>query len=162
MPVAPETAKALAEGVFELQRTVRALVRERGLGDVAGAERAVLRAVGDSGGRAVEIAGKLGVSAPVLSRRVAGLVEQGLVVRRVDPQDRRAQLLGLTVAGRARLAEVEEAWAALLLGCLQGWEEAEAGACGSSIRRLAEALRRCAQRARPGGGPPREGPSEPG
>jgi DNA-binding MarR family transcriptional regulator len=49
-----------------------------------------------------EVARRLMVSAPVVTRLVGGLVEAGLVERQPDPGDRRAVRLGLTAAGRRR------------------------------------------------------------
>ena len=145
MPVEPQTARALIHTVFDLQRTLRCLAHEHRSHDVGTAEAGVLRMISEFGGRAVDIAEKLSVSAPVLSRHIADLQDRGLVARRRDPEDRRAQLLELTESGRAKLAEVEEARTALLLGLLAGWEETEATACMDSMQRLTDTLRHAGQ-----------------
>ena len=142
MPVEPQTARALIHTVFDLQRTLRCLAHEHKSHEVGTAEAGVLRMISEFGGRAVDIAEKLNVSAPVLSRHIAELQDRGLVARRRDPEDRRAQLLELTEAGKAKLAEVEEARTARLLEFLSGWEEYEASACMDSMQRLTETLRR--------------------
>ncbi len=49
-----------------------------------------------------EIARRLMVSAPVVTRLASSLVDAGLVERRHDPEDRRAVRLALTAAGRRR------------------------------------------------------------
>jgi DNA-binding MarR family transcriptional regulator len=49
-----------------------------------------------------DIARRLLVSAPVVTRLASALVEAGLMERRSDPRDRRAVLLALTAAGRRR------------------------------------------------------------
>lgn len=50
--------------------------------------------------RASEISARLDVSKPVLHRSIQALIEQGLIVGMADPQDKRAELLSLTKAGR--------------------------------------------------------------
>jgi len=49
-----------------------------------------------------EVARRLMVSAPVVTRLAAGLVDADLVERRTDATDRRAVLLALTTTGRRR------------------------------------------------------------
>ncbi|WP_334171667.1 MarR family winged helix-turn-helix transcriptional regulator [Sinomonas sp.] len=141
MPVEPQTARDLIHSVFDLQRVLRCIAHDRRSTDVGTAEAGVLRMINEFGGRAVDLAGKLNVSAPVLSRHVSELQERGLVARRPDPEDRRAQLLELTEAGKAKLEEVEEARIAVLLDMLTGWGQTEAASCTESIRRLTEAIR---------------------
>ncbi len=51
-----------------------------------------------------DIARRLLVSAPVVTRLASALVEAGLMERRSDPRDRRAVLLALTASGRRRVA----------------------------------------------------------
>ena len=51
-----------------------------------------------------ELAWRLCVSPPVVSRMLSALAELGLVQRDVDPQDRRRRVPRLTEAGYARLA----------------------------------------------------------
>jgi len=49
-----------------------------------------------------EVARRLMVTAPVVTRLASTLVDSGLVQRRTDPKDRRAVLLALTPTGRRR------------------------------------------------------------
>jgi DNA-binding MarR family transcriptional regulator len=49
-----------------------------------------------------EVARRLMVSAPVVTRLASTLFDSGLVVRRPDPRDRRAVMLALTPTGRRR------------------------------------------------------------
>jgi DNA-binding MarR family transcriptional regulator len=63
----------------------------------------VLRLVDTTGPQPqAEVARRLMVSAPVVTRLAAGLVDAGLVERRPDAKDRRAVLLALTPKGRRR------------------------------------------------------------
>lgn len=145
MPVEPQTVRDLIHSVFDLQRVLRCLAHDRRSADVGTAEVGVLRMINEFGGRAVDLAEKLNVSAPVLSRHVNELRERGLVARRPDPEDRRAQLLELTEAGKAKLEEAEDARIAALLEMLAGWEQTEAASCTDSIRRLTDTIRQANQ-----------------
>jgi DNA-binding MarR family transcriptional regulator len=49
-----------------------------------------------------EVARRLLVTAPVVTRLATALAEAGLIVRRPDPKDRRAVKLALTASGRRR------------------------------------------------------------
>ncbi len=64
----------------------------------------VLRIVATNGATAqAEIARRLLVSAPVITRLASVLVEAHLLARRGDPKDRRSVLLALTPRGRRRV-----------------------------------------------------------
>jgi DNA-binding MarR family transcriptional regulator len=52
-----------------------------------------------------DLAESQGVSVAAMSRAVAQLARQGLIVRRGDPQDRRLVLLSLSPKGRTHLAD---------------------------------------------------------
>lgn len=142
MPVDPGTARELIHRVFDLQRVVRCLsTSELKHGELGVASQGVLRVIGEHGGRAVDLAGKLGVSAPVLSRHLAELEGLELVARHRDPEDRRAQLVGLTDRGRTVLEEIEEHRISRLQGYLADWDEERATAAVAAIGQLSEALR---------------------
>lgn len=53
-----------------------------------------------------EIAARLDVAGPVVTRTLRALIEDQLVTSGKDPDDARTKRIGLTEAGRARLAEV--------------------------------------------------------
>jgi DNA-binding MarR family transcriptional regulator len=64
----------------------------------------VLRIIDREGAMAQgEIARRLMVSAPVITRQAAALTDDGLVERRPDPADRRSIHLALTTRGRRRV-----------------------------------------------------------
>jgi DNA-binding MarR family transcriptional regulator len=66
------------------------------------------------------------VSAPSMTRTVAGLVERGLVERTDDPQDRRHVILSLTPDARALLKEIRrkrDAWMSVRVGHLAPEEQ---------------------------------------
>jgi DNA-binding MarR family transcriptional regulator len=63
----------------------------------------VLRMIDTTGPQGqAEVARRLMVTAPVVTRLAANLVDAGLVERRPDPSDRRAVVLALTATGRRR------------------------------------------------------------
>src|SRR5579859_2548901 len=55
-----------------------------------------------------EIARRLLVSAPVITRQAAALTDDGLVERRPDPEDRRSIRLALTEKGRKRVRAMRD------------------------------------------------------
>ncbi|ACB93793.1 MarR family winged helix-turn-helix transcriptional regulator [Beijerinckia indica] len=58
--------------------------------------------------RQSELASTLGIEGPTLVRLLDQLCALGLVVRREDPGDRRAKVLGLTDAGRDSVMAIED------------------------------------------------------
>jgi DNA-binding MarR family transcriptional regulator len=66
------------------------------------------------------------VSAPSMTRTVAGLVERGLVERTDDPADRRQVILSLTPAGVSLLKEIRrkrDAWMSVRVSHLTPQEQ---------------------------------------
>ena len=57
----------------------------------------------------LELARSVGIEGPTLTRHLDGLERAGLVVRRRDPENRRAVRVELTKAGEARHDELREA-----------------------------------------------------
>jgi DNA-binding MarR family transcriptional regulator len=69
----------------------------------------VLRIIDGEGQMAQgEIARRLLVSAPVITRQATALAEDGLVERRPDPEDRRSIRLALTTKGRKRVRAMRD------------------------------------------------------
>jgi DNA-binding MarR family transcriptional regulator len=64
--------------------------------------------------RLTELARREAVTAPTMSRVLAALDEQGLVVRAPDPQDARGVLISLSPSGAERLAAVRSHRTALI------------------------------------------------
>lgn len=81
-----------------------------------------------------QLAAHLEVDVSVVSRQVATLVATGLITRRPDPVDGRAQLLAITDAGRAAVDRHRARRARWVAEALAGWEDDE-------VRRMAEQLR---------------------
>ncbi|WP_331711951.1 MarR family winged helix-turn-helix transcriptional regulator [Arthrobacter sp. B6] len=132
---------ALVHELLGVQRALRridtASLRGEGLGV---ALHFLLRCIGEGECRATQLAGRLGVSAPVLSRQIAELEEQGLLARKKDPSDGRAHLLALTPAGKDKLMHVQTQRSALFQECLGEWSESDAANAARALRQLTESL----------------------
>lgn len=86
------------------------------------------------------LAAHLGIDRTVLTYVVDDLVEAGLVERRVDPSDRRAQLCALTEHGATTLATLRDAVAASERSLLEGTTGEEAALLERLVRQAAVRL----------------------
>jgi DNA-binding MarR family transcriptional regulator len=127
----------------ELGVFVRRLLRDKrptGLGLDRAAHHLLSRLATDGAGRLSEIAADMGVDLSVVSRQVAALEAAGLVVRSVDPADRRASRVAATDAGldlfHRNRAELRKKLRALLAD----WTEDERVEFARLMRRFNEAL----------------------
>lgn len=142
MAVTPDTAADLVYQIFDLQRAVRCVAAASIRGQETGvALQGVLRFVGEGETRATRLAERLGVSAPVLSRHIAELEEQGYVNRRQDPDDGRAQLVALTREGADKLRRIEEQRTTALRDYLREWSQEDAEDTARTLGKLAESLK---------------------
>ncbi|MBB6404290.1 MarR family winged helix-turn-helix transcriptional regulator [Arthrobacter sp. AZCC_0090] len=142
MAVASSTATELVHQIFDLQRVLRCIVTtSMGKdGDVGFALQGVLRFIGEGESRATKLASRLGVSPPVLSRHIAELEELGLVVRRPDPADGRAQLVALSETGIEKVRDFEEQRSLNLRAYLEEWSEEDALEAGHVLEKLTASL----------------------
>ncbi|UVJ40488.1 MarR family winged helix-turn-helix transcriptional regulator [Arthrobacter sp. CJ23] len=142
MSVGPSTATELVHQIFDLQRTLRCAVSAHlsKVPDIGLALQGVMRFIGDGESRAGQVAARLGVTAPVLSRHIAELEELGLVDRRPDPADGRAQLLVLTGTGAAKLREFEERRSERVRNYLSDWSEEDALEATRVLQKLTASL----------------------
>jgi DNA-binding MarR family transcriptional regulator len=77
--------------------------RRRAWKDMTYQQYNVMRMIDTSGPQAqAEVARYLVVTAPVVTRLASALVEDGLIERQADPNDKRAVILALTDTGRRR------------------------------------------------------------
>jgi DNA-binding MarR family transcriptional regulator len=76
------------------------------------------------------------VDASVVSRQAAQLEQAGLVERRPDPEDGRAQQLSITSAGREVLENGRTKLAAIVTERLAGWDPEELRTFTATLRRL--------------------------
>ncbi|WP_306639210.1 MarR family winged helix-turn-helix transcriptional regulator [Pseudarthrobacter siccitolerans] len=112
------------------------------------AQHFVLRLVGEGECRAAVLAARLGIGAPVLSRHIADLEEQSLVVRRKDPGDGRAQLVAITPWGLERLRRLEAERSAAFQEHLWDWNEEDARSAAKTLHQLTQSLVKSAVQAR--------------
>ncbi len=121
---------ATADELLELIRTVMRASRTARLvpesEDMPGWKSSVLGLLAREGEQRLgQVAAHLEVDPSVASRQVATLEQLGLVTRRPDPADGRAQLLAISPAGLA----VRDGYAALraqwVAEALDGWDDAE-------------------------------------
>ncbi len=141
MALAPDTAATLVHEIFDFQRAVRCMTASTLRGEGTGpALHFVLRLVGEGECRANRLAARLGIGAPVLSRHIADLVEQGLVIRRKDPNDGRAQLVAITSSGVEKLRRLDAHRAAVFQSQLCDWDEEDALRAVEALHRLTRSL----------------------
>ena len=89
--------------------------------------------------RLSELARREAVSVPTMSRVLAALDEQGLVVRTPDPQDARSVLVTLSEEGARRLTQVRNHRTALVARRLRRLDPAQRAALAAALPAL-EAL----------------------
>lgn len=100
---------------------------------------ALLRQVADSEPlRPGELANRLGVEASHVTRTVQQLQKSGYVSRVPDPQDRRAQRIELTAAGRQAIARVRDAGARGMQLALADWTPEELRQLATLFHRMVD------------------------
>jgi DNA-binding MarR family transcriptional regulator len=98
-----------------LSRIVRSLRQEAPRSEIGPGGLSVLVALDAQGSQRIgTLAAAIAVTAPSMTRIVNALESDGLVVRESDRDDRRAQVVAMTVAGRALLTSGKEAKLAAL------------------------------------------------
>jgi DNA-binding MarR family transcriptional regulator len=86
----------------------------------------IVRQLAESGPmRPGEIAARLEVEAPHVTRQVQRLMRAGYVDRVPDPDDRRAQLVRLTPSGRAAADRIREVGRRAMQAALAAWKPQE-------------------------------------
>ncbi|HEX7097117.1 MAG TPA: MarR family transcriptional regulator [Acidimicrobiales bacterium] len=103
---------ALTEAI-RLARDPRLMVRMSAAIDPSVDRRLllILNLIADRGPlRASKLIDVMAVDQSTVSRQLSALEEHGLVVRTVDPLDRRAALVSVTPAGRAAIGVARRAW----------------------------------------------------
>jgi MarR family transcriptional regulator for hemolysin len=88
-------------------------------------------------GSQLDLARAVGIEGPTLTRHLDGLEEAGLVVRRRDPDDRRAIRVELTEAGERLFADLRQAAISFNDKLTAGLDEAELEGLHALLDRLA-------------------------
>jgi DNA-binding MarR family transcriptional regulator len=87
-----------------------------------------------------EVAEQLDITPPTATRRVAPLVEAGLVHRERHPDSHRTVVITITEAGRARVAAVQKARIETLHETFRDWLPSELDVLASVLDRLTDTL----------------------
>lgn len=143
--IASTTAADLIEALRTIVRTGRGARQAALFGDLPGASVTTLVALDRHGEQRMgELAERLCVDPSVVSRQVATLTRSGFVARRPDPVDGRAQLLGITDAGRDAIDRYRGEWVTWVAQALAEWDDDDAHHLVASLHRLADDLRQTA------------------
>lgn len=103
----------------------------------------ILGRLGQDGVRPGVLADALGLEASSLVRVIDLLIDNGLVERHEDPQDRRAKLLQLTADGKTRAAQMEEALIPFRRNLFADFEQADIDACLRVLTGLQSRFKPC-------------------
>ena len=140
MSVSLETASALIQELFELQRVMRRVLKET----VAERELSVVQMslLGHLASvpvrRAKDIGAESGLGASVMSRQLSHLEKLGFVERTPDPGDGRAQLVQITERGRTAVTDYLESETQRLITRLGALSEEDATRTRQDLNRLTE------------------------
>ncbi|MEW5352580.1 MarR family winged helix-turn-helix transcriptional regulator [Streptomyces sp. 16-176A] len=151
MPIASSPTGPVSPEVAEIERALtritylstRARQHEKLMG-LAGvpldrAAVALLRQIADSEPqRPGELANRLGVEASHVTRTVQQLEKSGYATRVPDPDDRRAQRIRLTEAGRDAIARIREVGARGMEAALSGWSAGELHQLATLFHRMVD------------------------
>jgi len=105
----------------------------------------ILGRLGQDGVRPGVLADALGLEASSLVRVIDLLIENGLVARHEDPQDRRAKLLQLTADGKTRAAQMEEALIPFRRNLFAEFAQADIDTCLRVLTGLQSKIKPCEQ-----------------
>ena len=123
---APATATQVVDSVLSTTMAIGRLMRQRLAGDqLEPATYWVLKNLVAGSVRITALAASTQLDTSTVSRHVTQMEQAGLVERSQDPDDRRAQRVGLTEEGRVQLAASTARRRALLTQSLDGWDTAD-------------------------------------
>lgn len=138
-----ETFEEFAGSLFRLTRTLRSTAHLWGQmpGKLTRTDVTILRILAERGDtRPGCIAEQLGVGPSVVSRQLGPLTGDGLVVRRPDPQDGRAELISLTDNGHSRLRAVRENFVQGMREQFTDWDDAKVLEAAALLEEISDHL----------------------
>ncbi len=105
--------------------------------DLDGAAYGLLALLADAGPlRASDLVARLGLDKSTVSRQVSSLVALGMVDRRPDPADGRAQVLSPSTEGAARFTRIRDARRERWASDMSGWPPEDVAVLGDLLARL--------------------------
>jgi DNA-binding MarR family transcriptional regulator len=121
-------------------RVIEAVLKRTRI-DLSRADVSLLKVLLDSGVgvRQGDLADRLAVDAPTVTRRVQHLEARQLVRRTSDPLDRRAQLVQLTAAGTRMIERAMAAFHDWLATVLATWKESDRDQLAELLTRFTDA-----------------------
>ena len=142
-PVSEDVAKldrALTQVAYLLTRTRRNSLTATAAGvPLDRAAVVVLLQLADSGAtRPGELAARLEVEAPHVTRQVQRLEKAGYADRSPDPDDRRAQLIRLTPSGRAAANRIRKVGRSAMQAALAHWSPHELHQFAAQFHRMVD------------------------
>jgi DNA-binding MarR family transcriptional regulator len=145
------TADELLELIRAIVRSSRTIRFDLESEDMTGWKASVLGLLAREGEQRLgQVAAHLEVDPSVASRQVAALEQLGLVTRRSDPADGRAQLLAVSEAGLVALDGYRALRARWVAEALRDWDDAEVSHLAARLRQLVADLHcALAEQARP-------------
>ncbi|MEO6021190.1 MAG: MarR family winged helix-turn-helix transcriptional regulator [Knoellia sp.] len=120
-----EAFEEFSSSLFRLTRSLRSTSHlwVQLPGNLKRTDLSILMVLRDNGDcRPGFVADVLNVGASVVSRQLVSLVANGLVFRRKDPMDGRAELISLSAEGRARLTTLRQAYVSGMREQFTDWD----------------------------------------
>jgi len=124
----------------QLDRQLARILSDHGLSVTGYRVMAIIEAFGETS--AAELGRMGGLDKGLVSRNVADLTAQGLLSARTDPANARRRILGLTAAGREKLAALQPAVDLRNSGLHGQFEEEELSRLHAALDRITDHLAR--------------------
>jgi MarR family transcriptional regulator for hemolysin len=144
MHLSDQTLSSLTAALTHAARAYRAaadkVAADYGLSQATGLPVLVISRFGESGVRPGVLAETLSLEASSLVRVVDHLIENGLVARHEDPQDRRAKILRLTEEGQKTAERMDQALRPFRRKLFGVFEPSDVEACLRVLGGLPEAI----------------------